>query len=212
MMRRITTLAILLIIFIFNGYAQSLSDVIKKMPENIIWGITNEQKEEILANPSDSTATITGNSLYNNYLRKAVTDNYLKIQTSATGHVQIKLLPLINNTNIICVIKTVCKEFCDSNISFYTTDWKAIEDSSLFPKPDINWFLKSNIDKQSDEYKNAIAAIDILPIKLDISPNSNAIQVELDIEKYLDQNSYKKVQIYLEDNDIVFNWDKTRFK
>lgn len=211
-MKRITVLITLLITLLLNSYGQTLSDAIKSMPEDIIWGLTTEQKDEILANQTDSIVTVSGNSLYNKYIRENISDTFISIQTSDAGNVQIKLLPLINNTNIICVVKTVCKDFCDSNISFYTQDWTEIKDKSLFPTPELSWFIKSNIEKHSDEYKNAIAVVDILPIKLSLSPNSNSIQIELNIEKYLDEKNYTTLTAFLQDSPKELKWDKTKFE
>lgn len=211
-MKKTTVLTILFISIIYNCYGQTLSDVIKTMPENIVWGITQEQKEEILTNPKDSIIIVSGNNLYNKYIRKELSGNYIKVQTSDVGDIQIKLLPLINNTNVICVVKSICKDFCDSNISFYTMDWIKIEDNSLFPKPEIKWFIKSDIDKLSDDYRNAIAVIDLLPIKLTLSPDSNLIQAELDIEKYLDEKNYTNLKIFLSDTPKILIWDKTKFR
>lgn len=211
-MKKIAITTIFLIVIIFNSQGQTLSDAIKNMPESIVWGITKEQKEEILAKTTDSILTLTGNSLYNNYIRKEITDSYIKIQTSDIGNIQIKLLPLINNTNIICVVKTVCKDFCDSSIAFYTIDWIEINDDNLFPKYDISWFIYSNQNEQTDEYKNAISAIDLLPVKLTLSPNSNTIQAELDIKKYLDEKSYNMIQPFLNSTPKALTWDRTSFK
>lgn len=211
-MKRITILTILLVTFLLNSYGQTLSEVVKSMPDNIIWGLTAEQKEEILAQNTDSIVTVTGNSLYNKYTRNNISNTFISIQTSDAGNVQIKLLPLINNTNIICVVKTVCKDFCDSNISFYTQDWTEINDKSLFPIPELSWFIKSDIDKYSDEYKNTIAVVDILPIKLNLFPNSNSIQIELNIEKYLDEKSYKALTSFLQNSPKVLEWDRTKFE
>jgi len=61
------------------------------------------------------------------------TDSYLQLKTSDIGTFQLKLLSLVNNTKIICTIKTVCGEACDSNIRFYSTGWEEIDEKTLLP-------------------------------------------------------------------------------
>jgi hypothetical protein len=50
--------------------------------------------------------------------------DYLKIKTSDAGTTQLKMLPVAKDSSIVCIIKTVCAEACDSHISFYTTNGK----------------------------------------------------------------------------------------
>lgn len=39
---------------------------------------------------------------------------------------QMKLLATSDTTQVICTVSTACAPVCDSNIQFYTTDWKEL--------------------------------------------------------------------------------------
>lgn len=211
-MRKTIISIIFTISVLFNGiYAQTITDVIKSMPSSIVWGLSDEEKEDLTSNPTDTTFSITDNDLYEKIIRKELSNDYIHLQTSKVGSIQIKLLPLINDTKIICVVKTVCKDICDSNITFYTPEWKQIEDQQLYPKPILNWFLKVDTDSQNEELINAIAAIDILPIKYILSSGSNTLKVDLDIQKYLDEKSFEKLVPFLSEKPKELNWNKTSF-
>lgn len=212
-MNRIIFSIILFTIYACNGYSQTISEVIADMPQSIIWGLATDQKEDLVSNPTDTTALIIkDNDLYTSIERKSLSESYLNLNTTESGNVQIKLLPLINDSKVICVIKTVCKGFCDSNISFYTPKWIPIDKVGLYPKPELDWFLKTEIDKQSEDFKNAIAMVDILPIKLSLSPNAESLIVELDIQNYMDEKSYNDLKPFLNDTPKILTWDKTSFK
>ena len=60
--------------------------------------------------------------------RLEYTDTFLSLKTSEVGTMQIKILPLVNNTQIVAFIKTVCSSnVCDSDIQFFTNEWEEIQ-------------------------------------------------------------------------------------
>lgn len=205
---------ILAVITIFSQYlcGQDIKMVFRTIPKNVIWEMTLEQKEKLLSASEDSLAFVDDSNLYEKIQRTGFSDNFISLKTSDVGSVQIKLLPLVNDSKIICVVKTVCANICDSEIRFYTSSWVPIKQTDLFPKPRIDWFIRKDIDKNSDEYKNALAPLDINPVKLILSPEDDTLKAEYDIKNYLDKGDYEKLKPFIIEGDKVFSWDKISFK
>lgn len=202
----------LLLFFTFSGFvkAQDIASVIFSIPDELTLKIPDDQKER-LAELSDDTVTVS-NILGENVERLGISKDYVAIKTSSIGTLQIKLLPLINNSYIIGVIRTVCDMACDSQIDFYTTDWKHLSTAELFPKKDKEWFLNAAADRQSFEFKNAYGALDMTPVKYTFSPNDNTVTAEYDIKKYLSSDDYHLLEPFLSTDVITFRWDRTSFK
>lgn len=192
--------------------AQDLTSVFLNIPDSVLIGIDAEGKDVLIKNASDTLKVSTPSLFGKEIIRNEVTEDYLSLQTSSAGTLQIKLLPLVNNSKIILTIKTVCGKACDSQIQFYSTDWTPLADVSLFPVPQIDWFIKSDIDRNSDDFKNAYAAVDMHPFKIDISADKAEATVSFDIENYLSEEDYKKIKPYLNDTPRVLTWDKVSFK
>lgn len=211
-MKRIIFSSILFVSILTNGYSQTISEIILDMPDSVIYGMSTDLKEDLISNPTDSIFEIKDHDLYASIKRLSFSEDYMKISTSEVGEIQIKLLPLINDTKIICVVKTVCKGICDSHLSFYSLKWTPIDNDGLYPKPELKWFLKEDVDKDSETFKNAIALVDILPVKLILSKDSESLIAELNIEKYMDEKSYKDLKPFLNDNPKILTWNKTSFK
>ena len=210
-MKKITTY-ILFSLICLTIAAQDLTSVFLNIPESVLLGLDAENKDRLINTSTDSISATATSLLGGDLVRKAISDDYILIETSSAGTLQIKLLPLVNNSKIVCVVKTVCGKACDSNIEFYTTDWVLLPKSSLFPKTDINWFIKEEADKQNDDLKNAIAALNMVPVKILLDDSSSKATLTLDLENYLSKADLEKVKDYINESPKILSWDKVSFK
>lgn len=206
--------SIILFAFLFNitMYAQdNISSVVVNMPEGVLIGVTAEQKGELII-PSDTAEVSVINAINEKVERIAFSDDYIALKTSDVGILQIKLLPLVNNTNIVGVITTVCGEACDSRIDFYTTAWQPLPRENMLPSINKDLFIKQDTDKNSEIYRNAVAALDFNPIKLAFSPDNYDLKADYEIKHYLSKDDYKLLEPFLTDGSKIFQWDKMSFK
>lgn len=207
---------ILILSFLFGGFisvsAQDISSVFLTMPDNIIAGLESDQKYTLVSKVADTAHVKVQTAIYENIERTAFSENFIALKTSEAGTTQIKLLPLINDSKIICVIKTVKGRSADSRISFYTTKWIPITQSNLFPARTINWFIKPNVDRSNQDFTNAIAMADILPMSMTISDKDNSVSVVFNIADYLNKEDYKRLQPFLTEQPKIFAWDKVSYK
>ena len=79
-----------------------------------------------------------------------LTNDYLLLQTTERSTVEMKLLPLVNNTYVVCMISTVNGPVPDSRIEFFTTNWEPLATSDLFTQPTSDWYIKQGIDKKDE--------------------------------------------------------------
>ncbi|WP_108821428.1 DUF3256 family protein [Dysgonomonas sp. Marseille-P4361] len=191
--------------------AQELQSIFLSMPENLILGLEATERDKLTANTSDTTQISVIRSKGSNIKRLAISPDYISLQTSEAGTIQIKLLPLINESKIICVVRTVCGKICDSQLQFYTTKWIPIE-QNLFPRINKDWFIKADADRDGQDFKNAYAALDMTPTKIELSPSSTEAKVFYDIKSYLSEDDYKKIQPFLTEEPKILEWDKVSFK
>lgn len=207
--------ALLIISFIwltgFSVNAQELENVILSMPNGIVLGLDAAQKDRLVASLKDTAQIEVDRENIGTVKRLAISPDYISLQTSESGTTQIKLLPLINDTKIICVVKTICGGVCDSQIQFYTTKWLPIA-QDLFPKKTKDWFIKHDADKDSQDFKNAYASLDMTPIKIMLLPESTSLEAFYDIKNYLSEDDYKKIQPFLIEGAKTFEWDKISYK
>ncbi|MDL2302908.1 DUF3256 family protein [Dysgonomonas sp. OttesenSCG-928-D17] len=194
--------------------AQEIGSVLLPMPESIVFGLEAAQKNLLISDTKDTTQIVVDRGTYGDMKRLAISPDYIALQTSEAGTIQIKLLPLINDSKIVCLVKTVCGSngVCDSQMQFYTTTWIPIPQTDLLPAKNKDWFIKPDVDRQSQDFINAYAALDMTPMKFTLSPNTTSLTAEYDIKDYLSEEDYKKIEPYLTGEPKVFTWDKSSYK
>ncbi|HOV72028.1 MAG TPA: DUF3256 family protein, partial [Dysgonamonadaceae bacterium] len=146
-----------------------------------------------------------------NIERMKYSDSYLQLKTSDIGTFQLKLLPLVNNTKIICVIKTVCGKACDSDIRFYSTQWEKIDENTLLPPVSAESFF----DRQkqgSNEYEYALSLLDVEPLSAVFSDDSDDLILSLNYEAYLSEENIAKIKPFIKQDFITLHWTKTSFR
>ncbi len=197
-------------LFVFvsvSVFPQKIDDVFKTMPNNILPGLTKGNRTMLLV---DTGKTVIPYPLGN--IEKLVHSvDFLKIKTSDAGTTQIKLLPLINNTQIICIIQTVCGNACDSNIQFYTTDWEKLEANPLLPEISAETFFDES-KNNSDNYKFALSLPDIYPISAEFENGSSTLTLKLDVEKYLSDEQLANIKPFIKSDTVKLTWDNTSFR
>lgn len=211
-MKQIGIVFIFILCILQNSVAQDLTSVFLSVPEDILFGVNAESRDKLIATPADSAKVIVQSVLDDDIVRDTITDDYIKIRTSLTGTLQIKVLPLVNNSKIVCVVKTVCGKACDSYTEFYTTDWKPLENVKLMPETTIDWFIKADADRSSEDFKNAYAALTMIPFKVELSPGTLSMEIYCDIKNYLSEEDYKKIEPFFTDSPQRLTWDKASFK
>ena len=205
-------IAFLLLLPLSGMIAQNnLASVFLDTPSDILFGLDKTQKEILLSDHEDSVF-ISDHMLYDEMRRLSISDDYISLQTSVVGNTQIKLLPLINNSNIICVVKTVCGKMCDSQIAFYTMEWEKIVQTDLFPRISADRFMRTDIDATDQNYRNAVAALDLCPLTITLSPDEDTAAVGYDIKNHLSEKDYNLLQPFLTEKTKVLIWDKAGFK
>ena len=206
--------ALFILLPLISTKAQDIAALVVTMPDNMTIGVTVDQKKELAVAETDSIEkkVFVINAVGDSIERLAYSDDYISLKTSDAGTLQIKLLPLVNNTNIVGVITTVCGDLCDSRIDFYTTSWQPLGKSTLFPTINKDSFLKKDIDRNSVDYVNASAPVDLTPVTYNFSEKDKNITVEYQLENYLAADDYKAIQPYLNTEPKIFEWNKFAYK
>lgn len=211
-MKRVLLFAAIVLSCVTCLHAQDIGTVILTMPSGVIGGLDTVTKDKLISNQEDTVAIVVERGEFGSAKRLAFSPDYIEVQTSDVGTTQIKLLSLINDTKIICVVKTVCAKVCDSQIQFYTTNWIPIPQSGLLPDLNKEWFIKADVDKDNTHFQNAYIALDMTPMKIRLYPDNTNMEIHYEIDNYLSAEDYKEIESYLIKEPKILTWDKASFK
>lgn len=191
---------------VFLSYGQKIDEVFKTMPDQFLPAFSEANKTMLLVDSSLSVIPYPLGEIE----KLAYSDTFLYVKTSEVGTMQLKLLPLVNKTEIIALVKTVCGMICDSDIRFFSVDWEEIDKSSLLPQiPPQIFFDATKIDTPG--FKWALSLFDIYPLHFQFKEGSENLEVTFDFKKYLSPEDLLKVTPYLKNETIDLLWNKSMF-
>ncbi|HZJ79568.1 MAG TPA: DUF3256 family protein [Dysgonamonadaceae bacterium] len=185
---------------------QTMNELFKSMPSEYLPAFSEANKTMLLV---DSSLSVIPYAL-GEIERLDYTDTFLSLKTSEVGTMQIKILPLVNKTKIIALIKTVCSTVCNSNIQFFTSEWEEVEKSSLLPEIPYYTFFDST-KLETPEFKWAISKIDMYPLQFQFKDGGSDLQVKLDINNHLSAQDSITIKPYLIKETIDLSWNKSTF-
>jgi hypothetical protein len=155
-MKQLTTILFLAIVFCSGLRSQTAARLFATMPEIEMPLLDAIARNELLDGFSTDSGTL--NILEDTCRLTALTDNYLQL-TVPGGTTELIVLPMPNESHVVCLIQTVCAPVCDSRIGFFTTTWKRL-DADLFFVPTLREKnLSGSIDFVSYRFRPADATL-----------------------------------------------------
>lgn len=188
-----------------NG--QTMGDLFKAMPSELLPGLSEGNKTMLLVDTGQTSVPYALGEVG----KRVHSDDHLLLQTSNVGTIELKLLPIAQDSMIICVIRTVCAQACDSRIEFYTTGWEKLDGSTLLPPISRDIFFDSS-QKERENYKYAVSLPGIYPVSAKFSGNGTDLLLAFDFKEHLDEQQIAEVLPFLKSDTIVLKWDRVSFK
>ncbi len=138
----------------------------------------------------------------------ALGTDYICIQMTPQTTWQMKLLPVNDSTQVICIVATACAPACDSNIRFYTTSWQELPASGYLRLPAMDDFFVVPADSaQLSEYNDLRPKADMLLAKADLSKDNRQLAFTFTTTSYMGEDSAEKLKQYLR-KPLVYEWEE----
>lgn len=205
-------LSILLSVFVFGVKAQDMAALFVAMPDQNIPQLENAWRKDIIDLYNSGKEAKLKNTMNGSSVLQKLTADYLLLQSTERTTVEMKLLPLVNNTHVICVVTTVSGPVPDSQIEFFTTEWQPLAVSDLLTPAPASWFIREDADRNSNAFIDATSRLDMDLIKYELSPDDLTLTETYTTPLYLSKEDQEKVKPFLKDSPRVFTWEKFHFK
>ena len=142
----------------------------------------------------------------------SLSDTAIAIQLDDATSVQIKLLPMINNSFLICMVSTSLVTPKQSVVRFFGQDWKDIDGTGLFSLPPTEAFLVSPDDIHQTRVKTLLAERGVLTHEVICDPHNPEIRVRLTIfDDSVAQVSFAELSKLFKEDGITMRWDGAKF-
>ena len=177
--------------------AQTAKECFKAIPDSLTPLLTQVNRADFIDFlESDMRAEVT-----NRFNRKSemtrLTEDYIRIQMTKRSSWQMKVLPLNDSVNVVCTVATVQGPVADSDILFYTTDWKPLSTDNFLQEPDADDFVDIPDSLQDNRIRPALAKIDMPLLSAELSDNSDTLTITFTTPRYLDKETAEILKSYI---------------
>jgi len=200
-------------LFSLNGInAQDMAALFTAMPDQYIPQLENAWRKDLVDLYNSGKEAKLKNTMEGFSTLKKLTPDYLSLQVTDNSAIEIKRLPLVNNTYILCVVNTAFGPVADSRVSFFTSEWKPLEAADLFTAVTPQWFIREDTDQKDEKFLFAAASLDVQLIEYTLSPDNFTLKATYTTPSYLSKEDREHVLPYLKETPRIYNWEKSHFE
>lgn len=197
---------------VFQLKAQNMAEVFVSMPDEYVPQLEDAWRKDLVdLYNSGENAQLKNNMNGTSRLVK-LTKDYLLLESTERTTLELKLLPLVNNTFVICKIITVKAPVADSRIAFFSPDWKPLNASDLLEPVTAGWFIREDANKESMAFQESTSRLDMDLFEYKLSPDDYTLTQIYTTPQYTDKETQKKLKPFLKDSPKVYTWTKSYFK
>lgn len=209
-MKRLYLIYILCMCCWLGGRAQELRSLFVAMPDSVLPLLTKTNRMDCIDFLDSNMKAEVKNRFNNTSELKVLTKDYLELQLTSQSSVEMKLLPMNDSVKVVCMVHTVCGPVCDSEITFYDTQWKQLPPKNFITLPEVDRFYYLNTNEES--YATVRKAADMYLMKANLSSEASTLTFIYTTPEYLSKEDREKLELYLRKEPIVYQWVEGRFQ
>ena len=192
-----------------TAHAQTMEELFIRMPNELIVQLEEAWRKDLVDLYKSGKPAKLENTLQGKSVLQTLNERYLKLQSTEHSAVELRLLPLVNNTVIICMIQTVYGPVADSRVSFYTTEWQPLPADGIFSPVTVDWFRKEDADPEVFEN---LSRLEMFLVKYSFSEENETLTAEYTTPLYLDDENQQIVKSLLKTEPKTYTWKSGRFE
>ena len=197
---------------IFAVSAQDMATFFIQIPDRYLPHLEDAWREDLVDLYKSGKPAVLDNTMAGRSTLQKLTSDYLFLQSTERSTLEIRFLPLINNTFIACVITTVFAPIADSRVAFFTMEWQPLPSSEIWTPADTDCFINEDIDRNDEKYHEARSYLDMDLIHYHLDPDHLIMESVYTTPEYLSPEEYTKVKPFLKEIPKVFYWKSGRFE
>lgn len=205
-MKQLVTILILWMCTV-SAMAQDMKTIFVNLPDSIEPLLTKVNREDCVDFLDSNMRAVVKNRFGNSAELKVLTTDFLEMQLTAVSTMKLKLLPLKDSINVVCMVKTACAPACDSEIRFFDTSWTELDASDFLQIPSEEVFYQS-----LDSLKALQIKPEMLMMEASLSPDNFSLVFENTTLQVMNEEEREKILPYLRKEPLVMEWKEGRFR
>jgi len=202
----------LCVISVTVASAQDMAAFFTAIPDQYLPQLEDAWRKDLVGLYQSGEPAVLENTMTGHSTLQKLTSDYLLLQVTERSTMEIRFLPLINNTFIACMITTVFAPVADSRVEFFTMEWQALPASEIWTPVNVDFFVKEDTDRNDENFQEALSYLDMDLIHYHLDPDQLIMEAKYTTPEYLSSEERAKVRSLLKDTPKVYRWKAGRFE
>ena len=193
-----------------DGAARTIADFFASEPGNVFPLLTRTNRLDLVDYYNSGQTVAVPNNLGGTSQLEALDSAYLKLQTSGSKVVEMRMLTTGSRDTVMVVIETVLTPVPDSKLTLWNSKWQMLRTDRHFKMPGIDDFI---VKKMPRELRADLQDAMIFPLIQLTFKGDRRLQVEAThgLEQFLAPSEFKRFAPYLKPS-ITYRMSGTKIK
>ncbi|MCD7938453.1 MAG: DUF3256 family protein [Tannerellaceae bacterium] len=193
------------------GMAQTINSSFISIPDSLLPHLEKEWRQDLIDLYTAGKTARLQNMIGGYSVLEQLSDDYLLLKTTERSSVEMKLLPLVNKTHLICLVRTVAGPVEDSQVLFYTTDWEPLDATDLLTPVTKEWFVREDLVMDQDT-QFLLNMLDMDLVRYNLDAETQTLTATYKTPDYLGTADREKVLPLLKKEPKVYTWNNSYFR
>lgn len=210
MKKRIIYILLLLLAVTLHTEARTpMRQWLVAMPDSVMPLLTKNDRMDFIDFYDAQMVAVVTNRMDGSSRMDTLTDDYVQIKYTGSTDVEMKLLPINDSTDVLCMVTTVRAAVDDSRIAFFDAEWKPLSVASYFVEPRMEDFRST---EQGDSVARAWSKLDIFFRTYRLCAESMELQCVLTAMDYLSEEDREEVAPYVRKEPLTYRWTSNGYE
>jgi hypothetical protein len=182
--------------------AQTAKEAFIALPENLLVDFNTFARMDLVDLYEAGLPAKVKNNFEDTLVLEKLTPDYLRLN-SGKGSLQIIILKMINESQLYCLIHTVCRPVCDSRIEFYSLAWNRLHSATFVTPASPSFFMEEN------PYSSGL---DISLMQWIYEPETAVLQQRYNTPDYLNLDDRQAIWAFIKTRVREYRWTGIRFE
>lgn len=178
------------------------------MPDSVMSLLTRNNCLDFIDFYDAKMEAVVTNRLEGKSRMTSLSEDFVQISYTASTDVAMKLLPLNDSTDVLCMVTTVKTSVGDSRVAFYDNQWRQLDVASYITEPRIEDFC-CTVHGDSSQWVWNKMDVFFRTYRLD-AENTN-LECVLTAPDYLSKEDREEVAPYVCQGPLVYRWTNGRY-
>lgn len=182
---------------------------LKTMPDSVMPLLTKNNRLDFFDYYDAKMEAVVTNRLDGKSRMTKLTDDYIQISYTPSTNITMRLLPVSDSTNVLCMVTTIVGTASDSRIAFFDAQWQPLETTLHLTEPCIDDFRSISQNNPTDEIWDKM---DIFFRTYCMEAENTELKCTITTPNYLSKEDKEAITPYLRNKPLIYYWTNGKYQ